>query len=140
VIDILESVPGSEFRFYGRGELGIEHPQIAPMGIENAHKALSQIDVYLDTYPTCSGLSAYEAMAHGVPVVTLDHPSVHSWNQFKPCVVGTKEEYKLKATQALDNGSEIARLGREIVESRIANIPRAVEALYAALRKNGWQP
>ena len=107
------------------------------MGIQNAHEALSQIDVYLDTYPSCSGISAFEAMAHGVPVVTLDHPSVHSWNQFKPCVTTSESEYVEKAVSALSD-LHIAAAGREMVEARITNIPRAVAGLYEALGRQGW--
>lgn len=130
---------GGTFLFFGRGSLDIDDERFIHCGITNAHNALAQIDVYLDTYPTCSGLSAYEAMAHGVPVVTLDHESVHSWNLFKPHVVQTKEEYIAAACDALGaKGQQIAAEGREIVESRIANIPRAVSGLYGALERQGW--
>ena len=96
--------------------------------------------MYLDSFPTCSGLSAFEAMAHGVPVVTLDHPSVASWNQFKPCVTGTVDAYMERAKAALGrDGREIATKGREIVESRLTNVPRAVSGLYDALTAHGWQ-
>ena len=139
VVKILGEVPDSEFRFYGRGELPIEHPRIKSMGIENAHDALSRIDVYLDSYPTCGGLSVFEAMAHGVPVITLDHPSVHSWNQFKPCVVNTERQYITKAIEALDDARDIVSEGKEIIASRITNIPRAVSALYTELERAGWR-
>ena len=140
VVAALDSVPGSEFHFYGRGELDIADPRFVAKGIQNAHEALANIDVYLDSYPTCSGLSAYEAMAHGVPVVTLDHESTASWNAFKPCVVNSKAQYIEHAIEALGRkGQEIAAAGREIVESRITNIPRAVEALYKGLERQGWQ-
>ena len=138
---ILDEVPGAEFHFYGRGELEITHPKFKAMGICNPHEALSKIDVYLDSFPTCGGLSVYEAMAHGVPIVTRSHPSVDSWNAFKPCVLSSIDEYVGTAKAALGRrGEEIATAGREIVESRLTNIPRAVEGLYKALRRHGWQP
>lgn len=132
---------GGEFHFYGRGELDVQDSRFKNKGVQNPHHALASIDVYLDSYPTCSGLSAYEAMAHGVPVITLQHESVRSWNDFKPCVVSTKPEYILRAAEALGSkGQEIATIGREIVESRLTNVSRAVEALYQSLYRQGWQP
>ena len=112
------------------------------MGIQDPHEALDSISVYLDTFPTCGGLSCYEAMAHGVPVITLDNPSLHSWNVFKPCVVQTEDEYIAAAIRALDDkayAGQIATEGREIAASRLTNIPRAVTGLYAALERHGWK-
>ena len=132
---------GQEFLIYGRGEPCYMHPAFKVMGIQNAHEALSNIKVYLDTYPTCGGLSCFEAMAHGVPVVTLDNPSLHSWNAFKPCVKQTEDEFIAAAVRAHKDpafAAGIATEGREIVVSRLTNIPRAVSALYRALSRHGW--
>ena len=132
---------GQEFLIYGRGEPCYTHPAFKVMGIQNAHEALSNVRVYLDTYPTCGGLSCFEAMAHGVPVVTLDNPSLHSWNAFKPCVKQTEDEFIAAAVRAHKDpafAAGIATEGREIVVSRLTNIPRAVSALYRALSRHGW--
>jgi UDP-N-acetylglucosamine acyltransferase len=134
---------GAEFHIYGRGTPCWNHPSFKVMGILNAHEALSNIKVYLDTFPTCGGLSCFEAMAHGIPVVTLDHDSVKSWNIFKPCTKQTEEEFIAAAVRAYKEprfAAEIATIGRETVAGRITNIPRAVGGLYKALRRHGWQP
>ncbi len=134
---------GAEFHIYGRGDPCWQHPKFRVMGIKNAHEALSNIKVYLDTWPTCGGLSCFEAMAHGVPVITLDHPSVSSWNRFKPSVHQTEEEFIAAATRAYKDpiyASAIATEGRETISARITNIPRAVSGLYKALRRAGWEP
>jgi UDP-2-acetamido-3-amino-2,3-dideoxy-glucuronate N-acetyltransferase len=133
---------GAEFHIYGRGEPCYTHPAFRVMGIQNAHDALANTKVYLDTYPTCGGLSCFEAMAHGVPVVTLDHPSVSSWNLFKPCVKQTEDEFIAAAVRAYKDptySAEIATEGRETVVSRLTNIPRAVAGLYKALGRHGWE-
>lgn len=133
---------GAEFHIYGRGDPCYVHPAFRVMGIQNAHDALSNIKVYLDTFPTCGGLSCFEAMAHGIPVVTLDHPSVHSWNMFKPCVKQTEDEFVAAAIRAYKDpaySAEIATEGRETVVSRLTNIPRAVAGLYKALGRHGWE-
>ena len=133
---------GAEFHIYGRGEPCYVHPAFRVMGIQNAHEALANTKVYLDTFPTCGGLSCFEAMAHGVPVVTLDHPSVHSWNLFKPCVKQTEDEFIAAAVRAYKDpayAAEIATEGRETVVSRLTNIPRAVAGLYKALGRHGWE-
>jgi hypothetical protein len=133
---------GAEFHIYGRGDPCYTHPAFRVMGIQNAHDALANTKVYLDTYPTCGGLSCFEAMAHGVPVITLDHPSVHSWNLFKPCVKQTEDEFIAAAVRAYRDpaySAEIATEGRETVVSRLTNIPRAVAGLYKALGRHGWE-
>lgn len=133
---------GAEFHIYGRGEPCYVHPAFKVKGIQNAHEALSNIKVYLDTYPTCGGLSCFEAMAHGIPVITLDHPSVSSWNLFKPCVKQTEDEFIAAAVRAYKDpgySAEIATEGRGTVASRLTNIPRAVAALYKALGRHGWE-
>lgn len=136
-------ITGAEFHIYGRGEPCWKHPKFRVMGIQNPHEALSRIKVYLDTWPTCGGLSCFEAMAHGVPVVTLDHNSVKSWNLFKPCTNQTEEEFIASAVRAYRDpifAAQIATEGRETVSGRITNIPRAVSGLYKALRRHGWEP
>lgn len=138
ICDILNA----EFHIYGRGEPCYMHPRFRVKGIQNAHEALSNIKVYLDTYPTCGGLSCFEAMAHGIPVITLDHPSVSSWNLFKPCVKQTEDEFIAAAVRAYKDpaySAEIATEGRGTVASRLTNIPRAVSALYKALGRHGWE-
>lgn len=141
VSEILDKT-GAEFRIFGRGHPNKTHPGFRVLGIQDAHEALDSISVYLDTFPTCGGLSAYEAMAHGVPVITLNHDSVKSWNAFKPCVVQTEQEYIAAAIRAFTDGAyagQIATEGREIAASRIANVQRAVRGLYTALERHGWQ-
>jgi len=141
-VDEITLRTGKEFRIYGRGAPQYMGRHFVYQGVRNAMKALSEIGVYLDTFPTCGGLSCFEAMAVGVPVITLDHPSVHSWNEFKPCVVKTPEDFVDAAIMAItDKGyaQSIATKGREIVAARITNTERAAGLLVKALERAGWQ-
>ena len=101
VIELLDAVPGSVFRAYGQGVLKVNDSRFENMGVCDPHMVLPTIDVYLDTFPTCGGVSVWEAMAHETPVVTLDHESMSSWNAFKPCVARTKAEYVATAKQMM---------------------------------------
>lgn len=102
VIEILDQVPESVFCAYGRGALEHKDPRIMAMGYADPHEVLPNIDVYLDTFPTCGGVSVWEAMAHRVPVVTLTAPAWHSWNLFKPHVTQTKDDYIKTALRLLE--------------------------------------
>lgn len=94
VSEILDEVPDSVYVAYGRGVLETEDPRIQNGGIVNPHAALGSIDVYLDSFPTPGGMSCWEAMAHGVPVVALEGVSVRSWQRHKTCVAHDIAQYK----------------------------------------------
>lgn len=90
------------FCAWGRGSLVYSDQRIQRMGYADPHTVLPNIDVYLDTFPTCGGISVWEAMAHRVPVVTRGADDAwNSWNAVKPHVVETKEEYINKAIALL---------------------------------------
>ena len=101
VKQILNRVEGSVFAAYGRGSLVYSDKRIMNMGFANPHAVLPNIDVYLDTFPTCGGISVWEAMAHRVPVVSLSAPSWDSWNSVKPHVMQTTDAYIEKALNLL---------------------------------------
>jgi hypothetical protein len=103
VTEILDQVPGSEFHAYGRGEFSNEDMRIRARGFADPHAALPTIDVYLDTWPLCGGVSVWEAMAHRVPVITRNSPDVESWNVFKPLLTNTREDYIKAAVDAVTN-------------------------------------
>lgn len=102
-VDELRVVPDTQFHAYGRGDFHSDDPRIIAKGFANPHAALPTLDVYLDTWPLCGGVSVWEAMAHRVPVITRNSPDVESWNVFKPQVVNSKHEYIRAAIDAITN-------------------------------------
>lgn len=114
---------GGHFLAYGRGTLPDIHPRIRNMGFKDPVTALGSMDVYLDTFPLCGGVSVWEAMAAQVPVITLQAESVKSWNRFKPCVKTTEAEYIDAAIEASKNGP----LRQHIIEEGLAQARKFVD-------------
>lgn len=84
---------GGVFMAFGRGTLPKIHDKIIACGIERPEVALGSMDVYLDTFPLCGGVSVWEAMAAQIPVISREDASVRSWNSFKPYVTRSTELY-----------------------------------------------
>lgn len=99
---LLDLVPDSVYCAYGRGSLVYEDQRILKMGYENPHAVLPNIDLYLDSFPTCGGVSCWQAMAHRVPMVTLSAEAWDSWNVVKPHVCETEKDYVETALQLLE--------------------------------------
>lgn len=93
VRSILDKNEDAVFVAYGTGTFEPTHPRMIRGGAADPQRALKSIDVYLDTYPHSGGVSVWEAMANGVPVVTREHGSVSEWNAFKPYVVQGAEAF-----------------------------------------------
>jgi len=97
------------------------------------------MDVYLDTFPTCGGVSVWEAMAAQVPVITLASETMQSWNNLKPYVTASKKLYIEAAIQA----SGDTPLRRLIIEQgltqarKFADVQKAGAALDRIIDK--WQ-
>jgi hypothetical protein len=130
---------GGVFMAYGRGDLPDVHPKIIKCGIEKPEVALGSMDVYLDTFPTCGGVSVWEAMAAQVPVITLASETMQSWNNLKPYVTASK---KLYIEAAIEASSETP-LRRLIIEQglnqarQFADVQKAGAALDRIIEK--WQ-
>ena len=135
--EILDELPNTVFHIYGADQEAIEyrHERFILKGVQHFSEALRTIDVYLDSFPTCGGLSCYEAMAHGIPVLTLDKPAWHSWNVVKPCLVETVEAYKDQAIRLMtDNKSWKEAADRGLAAAaKMMDCKAGAEALMRAI-------
>lgn len=98
---ILDENPGSQFVTFGSGHALSRDYRMIHRPVTPRNEALAKIDVFLDTFPTCCDMSAWEALAAGIPVVSLRHPSMGAWNDLKPFVANTMDEYRKLAGQAI---------------------------------------
>ncbi len=57
---------------WARAGVPVERIDFAPfVALDALHAAYAQVDVALDPFPFCGGVTTCDALAHGVPVVTL---------------------------------------------------------------------
>lgn len=116
VRDILEQRPrGVRYVTHGRGTLKNEHPRIWVLDADSPHRILPTFDIWLDTFPLCGCMAAFEAQAHGIPTLTWSHPSTASYDKFKGRIVHSRDEYIAEAIKMIDNADyrrEVAALGK----------------------------
>ena len=130
---------GGVFMAYGRGDLPAVHKNIIACGIERPELALGSIDVYLDTFPTCGGVSVWEAMAAQVPVISLESETMRSWNNFKPYVTKSVDLYIEAACEvAVDSPLRTLIIKEGLCQAKkFANVEEAGKRLDGIIDK--WQ-
>ena len=130
---------GGVFMAYGRGDLPSVHKNIIACGIERPELALGSIDVYLDTFPTCGGVSVWEAMAAQVPVISLESETMRSWNNFKPYVTKSVDLYIEAACEvAVDSPLRTLIIKEGLCQAKkFANVEEAGKRLDGIIDK--WQ-
>jgi protein O-GlcNAc transferase len=109
-----------------------------------------RIDIALDPYPYCGGITTCDALWMGVPVITLrgKHPvsrtgaSILNTIGLGNCVAESREQYVELASRLARDVRQLcdlrARLRNRMIESRLMNGPhfaRDIEALYL----QAWQ-
>ena len=115
------------------------HKNIIACGIERPELALGSIDVYLDTFPTCGGVSVWEAMAAQVPVISLESETMRSWNNFKPYVTKSVDLYIEAACEvAVDSPLRTLIIKEGLCQAKkFANVEEAGKRLDGIIDK--WQ-
>lgn len=130
---------GGVFMAFGRGDLPAVHNNIIACGIERPEIALGSIDVYLDTFPLCGGVSVWEAMAAQVPVISLESETMRSWNTFKPYVTKSVDLYIEAACEvAVDSPLRTLIIKEGLCQAKkFANVEEAGARLDGIIDK--WQ-
>lgn len=130
---------GGVFMAFGRGDLPKVHKNIIACGIERPEVALGSIDVYLDTFPLCGGVSVWEAMAAQVPVISLESETMRSWNTFKPYVTKSVDLYIEAACEvSMDSPLRTLIIKEGLCQAKkFANVEEAGARLDGIIEK--WQ-
>jgi protein O-GlcNAc transferase len=170
--DVLRSVPGSRLalrasayrsrssvqwvreRWSARG-IPVERIDFAPYAaLDTLHRAYRDIDVALDPFPFNGGVTTCDALAHGVPVVTLEGEAMVSRQGAAllravdrgAWIAKSRADYVALAValaQSAADGAERRALQASFARSALSDVAtftRALEALFVAMIEAGPGP